>query len=247
MNPAHLDHEALADLAEGLLDDDEAASANAHLDDCAACRKLSAEVADVSRILADVPAPPMPAHLAARIEEALRAESMAVATVASLEHRRGRRHLRVFSAAAVTVVALGGGALVGTELLGGSLNGNDGMHTQAPAGDNPRLNAAMSFTTVSSGTHYRADALKDQVTDVVARASSLPGRESAAEPRVAGCVRHHTHGAKPVLVDTADYESREATVIVIPSTGSRWRVVVAGPACSTDVPDLINEITVPAP
>jgi hypothetical protein len=67
VNPAHLDHRALADLAEGLLDDDHAASANAHLDDCAECRERSAEVADVSRILADIPVPPMPADLAARI------------------------------------------------------------------------------------------------------------------------------------------------------------------------------------
>lgn len=149
MNPAHLDYDVLADLAEGLLEDDEAASVNAHLDTCADCRELSADLADVSRILAEAPVPSMPAELAERIDTAIAAESMHTATVVSLEQRRGRRHWRILSAAAAAVIVVGGGATVGKIALDGA-NGTDGaaQHPaqdrasgEAPPGVNPKVAA----------------------------------------------------------------------------------------------------------
>src|SRR5205085_9575222 len=73
LNP-HLDLDTLADLAEGLLDEDQAASAGEHLESCPQCRDLSAELADVSRILAEAPMPPLPAELAERLDAAIAAE-----------------------------------------------------------------------------------------------------------------------------------------------------------------------------
>jgi anti-sigma factor RsiW len=72
---AHLDHEALADFAEGILDDATATTAEEHLADCADCRKRAAEVAEVSRVLAEAPTPPMPAHLVDRLDAAIAAEA----------------------------------------------------------------------------------------------------------------------------------------------------------------------------
>ncbi|MDX6433579.1 MAG: hypothetical protein QOE54_5945, partial [Streptosporangiaceae bacterium] len=60
MKTAHLDYETLADLAEGLLDDEQAASANDHLVDCDECQSRSADLADESQLLADAPVPPLP-------------------------------------------------------------------------------------------------------------------------------------------------------------------------------------------
>ncbi|WP_119731484.1 anti-sigma factor family protein [Thermomonospora amylolytica] len=256
MNPAHLDHDALADLAEGLLDDTHAASANAHLDSCAECRERSAEIADVSRILADVPVPPMPAELAERIEAAITAEAMATAGVASISHHRrarerGKRHLRVIGAAAATVAVVGAGAFVGTELMGGSLlDGDDHAATShAPPADPPRETPAVGpqapFTVVRSGTAYQTATLGDQVTALVPRSRTLPALVSVPG-RLQGCVQGITRGAKPVLVDAATYENREATVVVVPTDSSTWRVVVAGPSCSATDSDIVEETTIPA-
>ncbi|SEG83046.1 hypothetical protein SAMN04489712_115130 [Thermomonospora echinospora] len=260
MNPAHLDYDALADLAEGLLDDADAASANAHLDDCAECRERSAEIADVSRILADVPVPPMPAELAARIDEAIRAESMhgsgEHATIASIPHhalerRRGKRRLRVISAAAAAVVVLGGGAVLGNITLNGSLDGDDHAATSHAPADRARreggaapLNAG-AVTVTRSGTVYRSATLGEQVSSVITRAGGLPKLERPPAGLI-GCVDQVTLGTQPVLVDSARFENREVTVIVVHTDGSSWRVVVAGPKCSADVRDVIAETEVPA-
>lgn len=250
MNPAHLDHDALADLAEGLLDDAHAASANAHLDSCAECRERSAEIAEVSRILADVPVPPMPAEVAERIEAAIAAEAMATAKVASISHHRRMRergkkwYLRVIGAAAATLVVVGAGAFLGTQLVRGSLI-NDGDHsatTQPPPADRSRT---APFTVIQSGTAYRTTTLGDQVTTVVPKSRTLPTASSVPE-RLRGCVQGITRGVKPVLVDTATYESREATIVVVPADSSTWRVVVAGPSCSADDPAIVEETTIPA-
>lgn len=258
MNPAHLDYEALADLAEGLLDDDEAASANAHLDDCALCRERSAEIADVSRLLADVSVPPMPEELIERIDEAIRAEAEKSAPVASLPHRALKRQraggwrsrftpLRLVSAAAAAVVVLGGGAVLGGVLLNGSLSGDD--HASHVPADSSRGKAAVlaegSFTVRRSGTVYRSATLAQQADEMVLKANSLPVLEDSPG-RLVGCVDQVALGIKPVLVDAARFEGREATVIVVPTEGSTWRVVVVGPKCTDTTSDVIEETTIPA-
>ncbi|MEU8798167.1 zf-HC2 domain-containing protein [Spirillospora sp. NPDC048819] len=243
MNPAHLDYDVLADLAEGLLEDDEAASVNAHLDTCADCRDLSADLADVSRILAEAPAPSIPAELAERIDTAIAAESLNNATVVSMEQRRGRRHWRILSAAAAAVIVAGGGAAVGSVALGGA-DGNDGA-TTAPAQDNPKQtglegvdpkvaapSAAPEFKVYRSRTDYRAGTLGAQVEKL------LDGRrkQGAGEPpgtKLRGCVYGVTKGQAPALVDQADYEGNPAIVIATRAAESgTWNVWVVGPDCS---------------
>jgi hypothetical protein len=264
VNPAHLDYDVLADLVEGLLDGDHAASASAHLDDCAECRARSAEIADVSRILADIPVPPMPADLAARIDEAIRAESMETAqlnSVTSLEHRRVRRHLRIFSVAAATVIAVGGGALLGAGMLSGSgpedatgYRANSGPPADNPSGragsgtadpgagaesaQQPQLKQQETYPSVASGTRYRAQELADQIPVVVRRAG---GRMAALPAAVTGCVDRVRQGLKPVLVDSATYDGQPATVIVLPRGGAMWRVVVVSPDCAP-----LGEVSMPA-
>ncbi|HEX2316548.1 MAG TPA: hypothetical protein VHJ17_22585, partial [Thermomonospora sp.] len=163
----------------------------------------------------------------------------------SLEHRRRRRHARLFAAAAATLVAVGGGTLLGTELLDGDDARNS--HTAPPA-DPPRRpgpGEAAAYPVTASGTHYRAATLGDQVADVVTRGRTLTAHRPPGA-RLAGCVEEHTRGVKPVLVDAATFESREATVIVIPADASTWRVVVAGPGCGPGVPDVLRRTDIPA-
>lgn len=242
MNPAHYDYDVLADLAEGLLAEDEAASVNAHLDTCAECRERSADIADVSRILAEAPAPSMPAELAERIDTAIAAESMHNATVVSMEQRRGRRHWRILSAAAAAVVVVGGGATVGTM----ALDGVSGDHGQAvaPAQDNPDRSGsahgltpnaapAAAFTVASSGTDYRPGTLRAQVDRLLA--GDPEAKTASVEPsaQLKGCVNGVTHGLRPALVDNAKYEGRPATVIAVHDDQSgKWNIWVVGADCS---------------
>lgn len=260
MNPAHLDYEALAELAEGLLDDRRAASAGAHLDDCAQCRSRAAEIADVSRILAESPVPPMPAGLAGRIDAALAAESMQAATVTSLQHRRGRRHLRVLSAAAATVVVLGGGAVAGAILLDSGIDGESSTATHGPLADRPdRSNAAPeapgdqmlkarpgTYPIVRTGTDYRADTMPSLITRIIrgqGARTPVDGERPSAE--LSACVTEVAGARTPVLVDIARYQGRPATVIALPGgTDGGWSIWVVGPECTTGDADAITSVTV---
>ncbi|TMQ90381.1 hypothetical protein ETD83_35710 [Actinomadura soli] len=256
MNPAHLDYDVLADLAEGLLEDDQAASVSAHLDTCADCRDLSADLTDVSRILAEAPAPSMPAELADRIDTAIAAESLNTAAVVSLEERRGRRHWRILSAAAAAVVVLGGGAAVGTIALDNT-NGEQGS-ASAPPQDNarsgitgsqqesggmaPNAAPAPAFAVARSGTDYRAGTLAAQVGQVVAGNQKLSAAD-APDTRLRDCVLGLAGERKPVLVDQAEYEGNPATVIAVPGdTPGKLNVWVVGPECSAQNQHVLKNI-----
>ncbi|MDL4816708.1 anti-sigma factor family protein [Actinomadura opuntiae] len=248
MNPAHLDYDVLADLAEGLLEDDQAASVNAHLESCAECRDRSADLADVSRILAQAPVPSMPAELAERIDSAIAAESLHNATVVSMEQRRGRRHWRILSAAAATIVVLGGGATVGKIALDGSDGSagqasapaqDKGRHTEATgaapnmAGPSQSALSAASFKVTRSGTDYRAGRLGGQIDRLLGKGQELRLQGSPPTAQMSGCVSGVTRGRTPALVDQATYDGRDATVIALPGSGNgSWDVWVVGPDCS---------------
>ncbi|WP_030163287.1 anti-sigma factor family protein [Spirillospora albida] len=246
MNPAHLDYDVLADLAEGLLEDDRAASVSAHLDACAECRDRSADLADVSRILAEAPVPPMPAELAQRIDTAIAAESLNNATVVSLEQRRGRRQWRILSAAAAAVIVLGGGGTIAKVTLDGA-NGHRELPASAPAQDRPAapsFAAKSAYTVISSGTDYRAGTLPAQVGEGLK--GTLPSKTRPAPPdaRLAGCVTTVTGGRQPELVDQARYEGRDATVIAVRGdTADRVTVWIVGPDCTASDPHLISRLT----
>ncbi|MBW8487062.1 hypothetical protein [Actinomadura parmotrematis] len=242
-NPAHLDYDTLADLAEGLLADDRAASVNAHLDACADCRDRSADLADVSRLLAEAPVPAMPAELASRIDQAIAAESLNSAAVASLEQRRGRRHWRILSAAAATVAVLGGGAVVAQSAL---QNGGDGA-AHVPASDAGRaapLNAA-AFTVEHSGTDYRAGDVARQVGALLGtlRTAELRTQGGQAAATLLGCVEAVTRGRTPELVDQARYQGAPATVIAAPGASGVRDIWVVGADCTPQRPHVLAHTT----
>ncbi|GAA0552695.1 anti-sigma factor family protein [Actinomadura livida] len=250
MNPAHLDYDVLADLAEGLLEDDEAASVSAHLDTCAECRDLSADLADVSRILAEAPVPSMPAELAERIDTAIAAESLNTATVVSMEQRRGRRHWRILSAAAAAVIVVGGGAAVGSIALDGA-DSEDGaaatppQDSSASAEVGPKAavpSPAPAFNVARSGTDYRAGELGSQVAELLDSRRQAAAADPAG-PRLRGCVYAVTQGKAPDLVDEAAYEGKPAYVIAARGDESgKWNVWVVGPDCSAGDPGVLKTL-----
>jgi hypothetical protein len=128
----HVSTENLARFRAGDLSTARSTRVAAHLRSCARCRETSDALAQVPSLLASVEVPPMPAHLAARIESALAAESAhrtASAPAGSPGRserperaaepaRARRRHRRPvhLSAPALRVLAVAGAAVV---LVGG--------------------------------------------------------------------------------------------------------------------------------
>ncbi|MEV5573636.1 hypothetical protein AB0L06_26655 [Spirillospora sp. NPDC052269] len=254
MKSPHLDYDTLADLAEGLLEDDLAASANAHLDTCAECRDRSADLADVSRILAEAPLPSMPAELAERIDSALAAESLHTATVVSLEQRRKQRHWRVLSAAAAAMVVLGGGTAVGTTLLrgGGShdTNANVSSPVTDPSGQGrppagaPRA-VADAYAIVTTGTDYHAASLGSQVAHAVGEPSRQIAVQGAPATAVQRCAAAVAKSVKPLLIDQARYDGAPATIIALPGpSAGRYDVWIVRPNCTPQDLQLISHIQV---
>ncbi|MBC6456477.1 anti-sigma factor family protein [Actinomadura sp. HBU206391] len=255
---AHLDYETLADLAEGILDDDHAASATEHLADCDECRERSAELADVSRLLAESPVPPMPAKLAARIDAAIAAESVSTATVASLQARRGRMHLRMLSAAAAAIVVVGGAVAVGRTAMDSpstpsDVNARVPVHqertdrsegTSSPeapgvASVAPKTAPLSSakYRVTRTGTDYRDTTVGSQITDMLRR-GDLPVTQPTEQ--LSACVDRIAGGRQPLLVDVADYDGEPATVIVLPTQNrSDLDVWVVGSKCSTKASDVL--------
>jgi hypothetical protein len=250
----HLDYETLADLAEGLLDDAQAASANDHLAGCAQCLDRSADLADVSRLLAAAPVPPLPIELAERIDSAIAAEASGSPAAAGAPWRR--RHLQLLSAAAAVLVAVGGGALAGKGLLdspaspeynktqaaqdpGVSSSGGGGGSPVAPefrAGSNPTAPGA--YRLIASGTDYRSATLNSQVGTVL---ESRKADTVTSVVGVAECVSEISKGEQPVLVDLARYNGRHATLIVLRgSHPHQLDVWVVGQKCSATTSDVIT-------
>lgn len=270
MNTAHLDYETLADLAEGLLDDELTASAGAHLEHCLECRDRSAELAEVTRLLAEVPAPPIPAELADRIDAALAAEAAATSAVPSLEARRGRRHLRILSAAAAAAVVVGGGAVLTRTAMNSPITSEASKaQSSAPVQERDDRSGAAGGTAaspnsapdtrseavtrqdaiVASGTDYRPDTLGAQVAAELRRhdrATPLRPATITAQ-RMTGCLHRIAADRRPLLVDMAGFEGRPATIIALPGGGAdRLDVWVVGPSCSADTNDVIQHTVVPA-
>jgi Putative zinc-finger len=115
----HVDAESLALYAEGELSHRRAAKVRAHLAGCADCAATVAALSEVTAQLSHVPAPPVPAAVAARLDAALSAESArraaAPVPAGAPQPRPPRRNplrspaaLRILAATGVAVVVAGG-------------------------------------------------------------------------------------------------------------------------------------------
>ncbi len=245
MTAAHLDYDALADLAEGILDEDAAASARAHLSDCARCRDRAAEVAEVTRVLAEAPVPPMPAHLVERLDAAIAAEAASHVP----GHRRARR-FQFLAAAAAAVVVVGGGGVVARTVLN-SGGADSAAVSQRPVeepsrpdarGARPRPQAAKSapYTAIHSGRRYTSAGLESQVAAALSTSPSAAQHVLSAAPGLDGCVERVSGGKPPLLVDSATYDGRPATIIALPGVDTHQADVwVVGPRCSATDTDII--------
>lgn len=180
----HVSTENLARFRAGDLSTGRSVRVAAHLRDCARCRETSEALAEVPTLLASVPVPRMPAHLAARIETALAAESArrtatetdrpaqpaGAGAHAGGSRRRPRRSLlgvpalRLAAAAGAAVVVVGGGVALlshagsssgGSAAGGGSLGPKSAASSQHSKGMRPEALPQTGSGTTYGGLRYQ--------------------------------------------------------------------------------------------
>jgi hypothetical protein len=147
----HVDADSLALYAEGQLSRGRTARVRAHLSGCAECGRTTAALASVTTELSQVPVPPLPSAVAARLDAALSAESArraapepaaapAPVRPPAPPPRRNPRWspgaLRILSATAATLVVAGGIGYALSQFSGSATSGASapaGSSTQKPA------------------------------------------------------------------------------------------------------------------
>jgi hypothetical protein len=191
----HVSTENLARFRAGDLSPARSRRVAAHLRNCARCRETSDALARVPSLLAAVEVPPMPAHLAARIETALAAESAhraagapspASAPERPARHSAARRKHRrpvILSAPALRVLAVAGAAVVlvggGVELLSHATGASSGTSSgsssasrsdAAPAAGHraagPRASSGRNFNGMTGPIQYQHDGRPTVITPV---------------------------------------------------------------------------------
>jgi len=171
---SHLDPDVLAEYRAGLITGRRGRRIAAHLDGCAECAGVGDQLAELSALLAALPAPVMPDSVAQRLDAALAAEvaRRADAERAGADHSRDRKRaprparrptlqlvmMRVLvPAAAVVVLAAGGYGLsriVGVQSTSSSAaTGSEAEPAPSAVPSAPRAAAAPA-----SGTSFRAAA-----------------------------------------------------------------------------------------
>lgn len=216
---SHPEVEALAFFAEDLLEPDEERSVADHIETCAICATTIDELAGVTRVLADVPAPTMPQDVAdlldGRICEAVSeraaaerptggrdatrpAESDAPASVTPINRkRRGFGLPKLLMVAAASVFVIG----AGTAVIGSLMSDEPDMGAASQLSEDTATESApdtaqsYSAESVASGTVYTEDGLTTQASEVLDRAGDdgmgVKSEESAKLPQGAReCVAH---------------------------------------------------------
>ncbi len=244
----HPDGETLAALDADALEPAAVAQLREHVEGCGRCQDTRADLRDVRDRLAALPAPALPADVAARIDAALRtagSDRRTAAAVADLDEQRARRTRRHrwagLAAAGLAVIAAGGAAFAisqsgvstSTNSSAGSAN-RPQVTTKAPAGG--RVNTPERRTAgpgaVGGEQNYTPTSLAAAVPSLV-RGGGSPGVMTDAARR-AGCARALVGpGRRPLAVTHARFEGQDAYIFVFrTATAHRAEVFVVGPGCA---------------
>lgn len=240
----HLDYDVLADLAEGLLDEQTEASVQAHLESCDECSQRSDELLSVSQLLASAPMPAMPESLAARLDAAILAEAEH-APVVNLTARRRLRNFQMFSAAAAVIVVSGVGLAIAVPALQSADSNDSAARLEAPGSQEKPMIAPDEEFFLSSGTDYKKASLVEQISEKLRHAGLSRTQTLTLSTQLDACVKQITGEERLLFVDKAKFEGQEATIIVLaPRTGPK-DVWIVGPKCSADIKDTIERVKVP--
>lgn len=135
----HVSPEQLAEFRPGDLSQRRNARIRAHLAKCARCSALSEDLAGVSALLASVPPPSIPDHLAARIQTALATEAAKRVTEPADHHEAAPAGRRRAPRARRTVVLRGLAATAAAVVVGAGTyaivqNGGGSSSSSTPSG-----------------------------------------------------------------------------------------------------------------
>jgi anti-sigma factor RsiW len=176
----HVDLDRLAELDAELLSEPEAAAVEAHLHDCIVCNEQLSAIRATRSALAALPAVPMPAAVAARLEETLAGAAGTATVVPVLTPRPSRWFQRPTGAglaAAAVVAALVGAVVVGSAVKDdGSQSGDIGAAgaLEAPERSTP------AYPVFASGTVYTEANARKQVSALEDLAGLTVDQDSSA-------------------------------------------------------------------
>jgi len=258
----HLDLDALADLLVG-------AGTAGQVDHLRSCHTRTQHLADldlaqapVTAALSALPAPEVPAAIAARLAAATAPRAAASVVVLPLTPRRHWHRLAAAAGIAAAVVLTGGVALL--------------AHTHRGSAPTSALSAArpaQPVRRVATGTAYRATTFAAQLAPLLSgqavadgtrtATGSAPGARATPRtgsghpagrgvspelaalqgtPALAACLSALTPANEPglpLVVDYASYAGRPALIVALPSTRpGRVDVFVVGPRCAAADPDV---------
>lgn len=203
----HLDPDVLAEFRAGLITGRRGRAISAHLASCADCAALRGRLAQVSALLAAVPAPTMPDALARRLDSALAAESSERASVQSPSSHRApswppavrvrRLQPRMLAQAAAALAVLAGIGFGLTQLGGSSTYSSPassvaggaaaGSRAEAPSGAEAQSGAGGSLGPERAGVSAASGEVYVVHSDVNYQHSTLLQQltaELAARPAV---------------------------------------------------------------
>jgi hypothetical protein len=267
----HLDADVLAEFRAGLIGGRRGARIAGHLADCERCAELSGQLAEVSALLATVPAPVMPQSVAHRLDTVLAAEAArdiyperaGAPPVRSPETRsRGFRliALRVLVPAAAVLLAAAGYGLsrIGSGPTGQAASGSAAKPTvNSPVlgaepgatigvhqGMSPQRVPQSAFPFVTSSVDFQPATIRQQLAGQL-KAAPESGTAKPAPAPLQACVREAAGGARPVLVENARFRGQPATIIVV-LKGSGDEVLVAGPGCPAGDGHVVYRTTLPS-
>jgi len=258
----HLDLDALADLLVGA----GTAGQADHLRSCHTCTQHLADLdlaqAPVTEALSALPAPKVPAAIAARLAAATAPRAAASVVVLPLTPRRHRHRLAAAAGIAAAVVLTGGVALLAHAHRG-----------TAPTSALSAARPAPPVRRVATGTAYRATTFAAQLAPLLSgpavadgtrtATGSAPGARATPRtgsghpagrgvspelaalqgtPALAACLSALTPANEPglpLVVDYASYAGRPALIVALPSTRpGKVDVFVVGPRCAAADPDV---------
>ena len=209
MTGGHLGAVVLAEYDEGLLSDQMAADVAQHLAHCSACAETHRRLTDVSRRLAAEPAAlPIPADVAARLDDALASEKpnliRRTGLVSPVRPWRARMPTVLAAAAAVAAVAFAGyvvrtgsgddsaGESQTTVAEGGTDLSSDDAAQAVPnaGGDVGAAPESLPFSLQSART-----ALTQQIQEIVARGTTSGAESDRADQDGSGETPSHQENA----------------------------------------------------
>lgn len=237
---SHVDLDQVADLDGGVLSPEQERAVRGHLETCDECSHLLERVREVHDLLTAEPIPPLPAAVAARLDESLAAavrDREARTRVVSLDRARSRRHAWTsrLLAAAVGLVVVGGGAYVAQDVLGSNASSDSAASRDAGAAGRTAGPAAAAEGGVPSNLRLHADDLRPQLksafsSNVIALRGLKNGQvvPTTLDRVATSCVSSALGSRTPASWASyrVTFDSRAAVLVLSPAGTARLKVWV---------------------